>query len=175
MSELIAVADAVRASIKQYKQLANFADALENLGSIEQAVAENQAKLETLRKEVCLVQGNLTIANAQLDNTLKQSETVKAEANVLLDNANKQANDIVFMAKQNAQAEGKTIVEKAHAKAKEAITQAELKVSDAQAKEAEILNATKQASEALEARHKELADLEVKMNELKSQASRLLG
>lgn len=175
MSELIAAADAVRASIRQYKQLANFADALENLGSIEQAVKENTVKLESLRKEVSLVQGNITIANAQLENTIKQAATVKAEAKEVLDAANKQANDIVFIAKQNAQAEGKTIVEKAQAKAREVIEQAESKVLDVQAKEAEIISATAQAVKALEEKQKELAELEVKINEIKSQASRLLG
>jgi hypothetical protein len=175
MSNHIAAADAVRASIKQFKQLASFADALENLGSIEQAVTENTAKLEALHKEVSLVQGNITIANAQLENALKQAEQVKAEGKAVLDLAVKQASDTVFMAKQNAIAEGKTIVEKAQAKSHELVAQAELKVSDAQAKEAEILTATKQADELLQDKQRELISLETKINEIKSQASRLLG
>jgi len=52
MSDLLHIADKVRAGVKQLEWVKQLADALERVGSLEQAEAETKERLDIMREEV---------------------------------------------------------------------------------------------------------------------------
>lgn len=153
MSKILA-ADAIRASIKHYKQLAEYADLLEKQGAMEQAEQEVIAATARARKDLDAVNALLVKANASVKQSLDTlAANEKAAASMFADGmANAQESAEALLG--NAKAKSREIIAKATAKAIKLETDADKAVAE--------------AKQAVEAESKEIKGMQTKRAEIEA-------
>ena len=174
MSDLINVADQVKAWAKRNEAIAQLAEALERVGSIEQAESEAQQRLETLRSEIAAVDGRREAALDALNEAEIAARDTLANAQAQAAKLKRQGEADAAAKLQEADDEGKKILAEARLRATQVLNDAHEKVAGKK-RDAEALE--KEAQEASDRRNAALAELEVlqkKIAAAKAEAKRLL-
>lgn len=147
MSDLITAAETIRRMAVTFQGIGQVADALEEIGKIDQTIAERQ-------KAIVSVTDELVSLMAKRDEARADAEQAKESARKILEDAADKRDDIIAGAKTTADEAAKAIVATANQQAKDAMQRAEVeraRVLDEIAK----LNlaadeATRQETEALQ-------------------------
>lgn len=175
MSELINAADAIRASIRQYKALSEFADSLEKIGQLEQQAVEIQARIkghkadEAIAKEAAnRAKTEHAKAEAAADST---RTTALAEAENIIQTAKEQATYIKKLAARQI----KEQTSKANAAVEAREAEAASKIAGIEEQLTELTARTNEVVAAKAVAERELAEILAKREEVKNQLASVLN
>lgn len=175
MSQLINAADAIRASIRQYKALNEFADALEKVGQLEQMELEIKARITKHQADEAAAKLSAGKAQEKVKAAEQRAEDIKAaalsEANQLVADAKAEASKVRSTAKSQAAkalADAVLAVGVREAEAAHKVALAEEQLTDARRGANEAI-ADKAVAE------RELAELRSKIEQLKTQYATLFN
>lgn len=168
-------AEAVKSAAKQYRHMMEVAEALEAIGSLEQATAEKTAMLAKLDESIevgrKMASTMMAEAKAQQDAANFNDATARDNVAKLIDAAQANAAEIAKKADEDAAAK----LSAARVQADSLVAQAKIMVAQAQAD----INAKKYESTQLDgdvqAKRDELAALQVKIEAARAQIAKMLG
>ena len=153
------IVEDTRSLTRMFKALESFQQALETLGDLDQAVRDAEA-----RKAIAVDERERAVQAMQAAE--KQMAGVQSE----LDRARLTAKEIV----DTATAEGAQLVKAAGTKAQELLAGAEIDLDALRVRARIVQEERDGAQQELEAKQRELLEVEGKITRLKQQASRLL-
>lgn len=172
---LIEAADAIRASVRNTRQLLEYADALEQVGALDQAVEEAKRAANAAREEA-------VAAKAELAQLKEDAAAAKKKAKADLANAETYAANVVAEAQEAAakvivKAKEEAAVVRATADADAGIAKAQIQaeISDLQTNMIATSNAYKEKSAAIVDKQKELERLDGLIEKAKAQIATLLN
>jgi len=175
MSDIQTAVESIRRLAVQYQDMLVAADALESIGSVEQATREAtaaRAAAEDARDKALL----------ELDAIVVHVQESKGEAEQIIAAAQKQANDIKDAALSNAQqaaeaskAVAAATVQDAEAKAAEALSGVSAQLSVLQAKLTELNDAVAAAEQAKADAEDATAAAQAKLDAIRDQIAKLVA
>lgn len=175
MSEKIHAADAIRASIRQFKALSEFADALEKVGSIEQAEKEANAATNTARAEADKAKEQANKANQVLAQLQETTRLKLIENEQLEKDWTEKAQAEVLELKTNAKEKANRAVQEAQTKADSLIAGAQSKLIELNAQVSDTRTTLKQLEAEVIAAETELKLVTDKIANAQAKIARLLG
>ena len=175
MSEKIHAADAIRASIRQFKALSEFADVLEKVGSIEQAEKEANAATNTARAEAEKAKEQANKANQLLAGMQEATRLKLIENEQLEKDWIEKAQAEVLELKTNAKERANRTIQEAQTKADSLIAGAQSKLIELDAQVGDAHATLKQLETKVLAAETELKLVTDKIADAQAQIARLLG
>jgi hypothetical protein len=173
MSNYLNVADQVKAGAKKLEWIVKLAEALQQVGSLEQAEQETQKRVKELGEteaqlKASLIEKNLAVTEAaERASQIKKSAEEKAAAILL----KAESDAAAIRAKADAKKGAETIVQQVTRQ--KALVDAA--VSRALEQERQAKFEVQKAREELQLKQKELADVESRVSAVRAEAARLLG
>lgn len=147
MSDLITAAETIRRMAVTFQGIGQVADALEDIGKIDQTIAERQKAIVSVTDELVALMAKRDEARAEVDQA-------KASARAILEDASDKRDDIIAGAKASADEAAKAIIAAANQQAKDAMQRAEVERERVTAEIAKLNEsadeATRQETEALQ-------------------------
>lgn len=119
MSDLITAAETIRRMAVTFQGIGQVADALEDIGKIDQTIAERQKAIVSVTDELVALVAKRDEARAEVDQA-------KASARKILEDAADKRDDIIAGAKTTADEAAKAIIAAANLQAKDAMQRAEV-------------------------------------------------
>ena len=118
MSDLITAAETIRRIAVTFQGIGQVADALEDIGKIDQTIAERQKAIVSVTDELVALMAKRDEAHAEVDQA-------KESARKILEDAADKRDDIIAGAKASADEAGKAIIAAANLQAKDAMQRGE--------------------------------------------------
>ena len=147
MSDLITAAETIRRIAVTFQGIGQVADALEDIGKIDQTIAERQKAIVSVTDELVSLMAKRDEARAEVDQA-------KASARAILEDASDKRDDIISGAKSSADEAAKAIIAAANLQAKDAMQRAEVERERVTAEIAKLNEsadeATRQETDALQ-------------------------
>lgn len=172
---LNAAADAIRASIRQYKQLAEYADAIERIGSLEQAEKDAKAAADVARAELAGVQKSLSDAKDKLKAAKDMIEAEAAARAQLAAESIRRAQEEAVAIKERAKTDAEVILINATARGASDKALLDAKISEVSAslnrKNAELAEVAALRDDA----QKELDRLNARIDDAKARIAAILA
>lgn len=119
MSDLITAAETIRRMAVTFQGIGQVADALEDIGKIDQTIAERQKAIVSVTDELVALVAKRDEARAEVDQA-------KAAARKILEDASDKRDDIISGAKASADEAAKAIIAAANLQAKDAMQRGEV-------------------------------------------------
>ena len=171
MSELINVADQVRAGAKRLEWVLQLADALERVGSLEQAEKEAKKATEKAKKDLEKAKSDLAKAADKLRDAEESVPKAVSQANAVLAGAHEEAKALANQAKADAAAIINAAQGKAQATVDAAISQAAGIAEQIKAEKSVLAQYQGETVKAI----KDLAKIHEDIEEAKAEAAKLFA